>query len=161
LRHAAAALLVPLGSGLVAVPPALAAPKGPPPRSVDECVAALQREIAPDGDGSVARLRAAVAVGDFAEIQAMTKGMDQSLRKQVVGQAKYYWSDDQLAPGMATQLSNNITFDLIGMNRNSRAGQEHAAGVQQYLDDLRTDLKAILVETEKAARRQRETNTSG
>jgi cell division septum initiation protein DivIVA len=114
--------------------------------SVDETVLAVRRELQ-DSSGSLALLQSAADAGDFAALKEITKTMDQSLRKRVVGQAKYYWSDQELA----TQLSNNITFDLIGINRNTRAGQENAAGVQQYLDDLRQDLTTILVETEKAA----------
>lgn len=129
----------------LAVTPAQAQ-KGPPPLSVSQAAAAVEYELS-DAKGSVGRLQAAVDKHDFTALLDVTKTMDQSLRKQVVGQAKYYWADQTLA----TQLSNAITFDLIGINRNARAGQESATGVQQYLDALKQDLTVILQKTQEAA----------
>ena len=128
------------------VSPAAAAAKGPPPMSVTQAAAAVRNELQ-GPTGSVARLQAALDAGDFATLLETTKTMDQSLRKGIVGQAKYYWADG--TPG--TQLSNNVTFDLIGMNRNARQGQENAAGVQEYLDALKQDLQQILEFTQQAA----------
>ena len=127
-------------------PRAAGAAKGPPPMTVDEAVAAVQYELT-NPTGSVGRLQAALEASDFVTLLTLTKTMDQSLRKNVVGQAKYYWADG--TPG--TQLSNNITFDLIGINRNARPGQENAAGVQQYLQELTQDLKQVLEYTQQAA----------
>lgn len=129
------------------------AAKGPPPMSVDETVAAVRFELN-DPAGSVGRLQAALDAKDFPLLMETTKTMDQSLRKKVVGQAKYYWpKDDSSSSGgiSGTQLSNNITFDLIGINRNARPGQENAVGVQQYLNDLKSDLEQILRKSEQAA----------
>jgi hypothetical protein len=42
--------------------------------------------------------------------------------------------------------ANAITFDLIGINRNARPGQEDAKEANRYLDELRTDLKLVIDE---------------
>ena len=130
----------------VSLAPLEAVAKGPPPMSVQETVEAVCFELQ-DGNGSVGRLQAALDASDFAGLLEITKTMDQSLRKKVVGQAKYYWEDKNAG----TQLSNNVTFDLIGMNRNARPGQESAEGVQRYLQELRNDLQKILEYSEAAA----------
>jgi hypothetical protein len=135
-----------VGGLLTGQQPDTASAKGPPPMSVQETVEAVQFELQ-DARGSVGRLQAALDAADFAQLQEMTKTMDQSLRKKVVGQAKYYWEDKNAG----TQLSNNVTFDLIGINRNARPGQESAEGVMQYLQDLRNDLQQILKYSEEAA----------
>ena len=115
--------------------------------SVQEAAEAVRVELQDASRGSVGRLQAALDAGDFPALMEITKTMDQSLRKQIVGQAKYYWADGN----MGTQLSNNITFDLIGINRNARPGQESADGVQKYINELRNDLEQILKYTEEAA----------
>lgn len=135
-----------VGGFLTGQPPDAASAKGPPPMSVQETVEAVRFELQ-DSQGSVGRLQAALEAADFSQLQEITKTMDQSLRKKVVGQAKYYWEDNNAG----TQLSNNVTFDLIGINRNARPGQESAEGVQQYLQDLRNDLQQILTYSEQAA----------
>ena len=132
--------------------PAHAKEKGPPPMSVKEAVDAVAYELR-DPMGSVGRLQNALDDLDYAALLEQTKTMDQSLRKRVVGQAKYYWSDQN----RATQLSNAVTFDLIGINRNARSGQESRDGVRQYLDELRQDLSTILRYTEEAAASAAET----
>ena len=114
--------------------------------SVTEAAAAVQYELT-DPAGSVGRLQAAADATNYSALLEMTKTMDQSLRKAVVKQAAYYWPDG----AAATQYSNAVTFDLIGINRNARAGQENAAGVQQYVDALKQDLKVILEKTQEAA----------
>lgn len=130
----------------LALTPLSAQAKKPPPMSVGKAASAVRFELQ-DAAGSLGRLQAALDAQDFTLLMETTKTMDQSLRKQIVGQAKYYWEDQSAG----TQLSNNITFDLIGINRNARPGQENAEGVQKYLNELQQDLKAILLKTEEAA----------
>ncbi len=44
----------------------------------------------------------------------------------------------------ATQYSNAVTFDLIGINRSSRPGKENASDAAKYLQELREDVQRFL-----------------
>jgi hypothetical protein len=43
-----------------------------------------------------------------------------------------------------TELCNAVTFDLIGINRSSRKGQENAQEAERYLDELVRDARGML-----------------
>ncbi|KAI2490893.1 hypothetical protein MHU86_23689 [Fragilaria crotonensis] len=94
------------------------------------------------GDGGVARMQRAIDAGDWEGLIDITKTYDQILRKGRVGRVKSFLSDKEKS--ITTLSANAITFDLIGINRNARPGQENAAEANRYLDELRTDLQLVI-----------------
>ena len=72
-----------------------------------------------------------------------TRTYDLELRKLRMGRAKKLLPSKELKE-TATSYANAVTFDLIGMNRNSRKGQENVEGVNKYLQELREDVAKFL-----------------
>ena len=95
-------------------------------------------------DGGVARTQNKIDEGDWAGLIEITKTYDQELRKGKVGLCKSSLPKREQA--VVTVSANAITFDLIGINRNARPGQEDANEANRYLDELRTDLKLVIDE---------------
>ena len=80
---------------------------------------------------------------DWEGLLEFTKGYDQELRKARMGKAKKLLQSKELKE-QGTSYANAVTFDLIGMNRNSRKGQESVDGANKYLDELRQDVGKFL-----------------
>jgi hypothetical protein len=114
-----------------------------PPSSSDEAFARVRFELEDKQVGSVALLQAALKAQDFAQLLNLSRDMDQSLRKKVLNSAKSFIVKD--SGEAATLICNAVTFDLIGINRNSRPGQENVAAVQKYIDELRDDMSRMLI----------------
>ena len=110
-----------------------------PTLSQAEAFAAVRKELY-DTSGSVSRLQAALDNQDFGQLLEMTKTMDQSLRKSVLGTAKKFVVDSE----QGTIICNAVTFDLIGINRSSRPGQESAEQAAKYIRELRDDMEKML-----------------
>ena len=73
----------------------------------------------------------------------LTKNYDGYFRKARVGRARKLLTDKKLKDD-ALQTSNAITFDLIGINRASRPGQQNKEEALKYLGELKTDVQKIL-----------------
>ena len=93
-------------------------------------------------DGGVARMQRAIDAGEWEGLMDITKTYDQILRKGRIGRIKSFLSDKEKS--ITTLSANAVTFDLIGINRNARPGQENAAEANRYLDELRTDLQLVI-----------------
>ena len=93
-------------------------------------------------EGGVARMQRAIDSEDWSSLMEVTKTYDQVLRKGKVGRVKSFLSEKEKS--ILTLSANAITFDLIGINRNARPGQENASEANRYLDELRTDLQLII-----------------
>lgn len=96
-----------------------------------------------DPQGGVAYLQSCVDKEDYAAILEFTKTYDQVLRKGGMGKAKKLLQDKE-TKNQATVLANSVTFDLIGMNRASRKGQENKQDAQKYLDELKQDATSFM-----------------
>ena len=72
-----------------------------------------------------------------------TKESDAYFRKAKVGRARKLLTDKEIKSG-SIQLSNAITFDLIGINRASRPGQQNKEEQLKYLDELKKDIEKVL-----------------
>lgn len=96
-----------------------------------------------DPAGGVAFLRQSLQDRNFDAVLDFTKQYDQVLRKSAMGKAKKLLPTPELRE-QGTALCNAVTFDLIGINRNARKGQENAAEAQRYLDELVTDARGLL-----------------
>jgi hypothetical protein len=100
---------------------------------------------------------------DYNSILEYTKTYDQIIRKGMIGKTKKlivqyikFDTNDSTANSKINeqrskiyndriiQIGNDITFDLIGINRNARSGQESISNVNQYLSNLQNDLQEFL-----------------
>jgi hypothetical protein len=63
--------------------------------------------------------------------------------KKRMGLAKKLLQDKEVR-SQATKYANAVTFDLIGINRSSRKGQENVEFANKYLQDLREDIQKFL-----------------
>ncbi|KAL7558973.1 hypothetical protein ACA910_006315 [Epithemia clementina (nom. ined.)] len=119
---------------------------------------AIQAELDFKEGTQLALLQQAVENRQFAALLELTKSMDVSLRKQVLGAAKAFVSAETVAnsPTTPTQYCNNVTFDLIGMNRYSRPGQEQVEQVEFYFQQLQKDMRGLLHLLERSEQQQEE-----
>ena len=109
---------------------------------------AIRYEVS-DPKGGVAYLRDRIEARDFAAVLDFTKEYDLVFRKIAMGTAKKRLPKGPVKD-RGTELCNAVTFDLIGINRNSRKGQENADEARRYLDELVQDAKGM-IELEKYA----------
>lgn len=93
--------------------------------------------------GGVAYMQACLQRNDFPALLEFTKQYDQVLRKSAMGKAKKL-VPDTLMKEQATLASNAVTFDLIGINRASRKGQENKEEALKYLQELVNDATVVL-----------------
>jgi hypothetical protein len=114
-------------------------------RSKEEVTAAFQpiKFELQDPKGGVAFMQQKIDQQDWAGLMDFTKGYDLELRKKTMGTAKKLLQSKEIQL-LGTEYSNAVTFDLIGMNRNSRAGQESVEGANKYLQELRDDVAKFL-----------------
>jgi hypothetical protein len=91
-----------------------------------------------DPNGGVTYLQQKADEKDFAALMEFTRTYDLEFRKLKMGKAKKLLQSKELKEE-ATGYANGVTFDLIGINRNSRKGQETIDGVNKYIQELRDD----------------------
>jgi hypothetical protein len=101
---------------------------------------AVRRELN-SPEGGIAYMQRCLEQDDFTALLEFTKTYDQVLRKGAMGQAKKSLLQEK---EKATQYSNAVTFDLIGINRSSRPGKENASDAAKYLQELREDVQQFL-----------------
>ena len=71
------------------------------------------------------------------------KTYDLEFRKaKMVKARKFITSKEDKDKGLF--FSNSVTFDLIGMNKNSRPGQQDIMGVKKYFEELKADIQSFL-----------------
>jgi hypothetical protein len=93
--------------------------------------------------GGVSYMQEKVDEKDFEGLMEFTKTYDLEMRKLRMGKAKKLLPSKELKEE-ATSYANAVTFDLIGINRNSRKGQENQEGANKYLQELREDVTKFL-----------------
>jgi hypothetical protein len=103
---------------------------------------AIRYELS-DPKGGVAYMQQRIDAQDFAGLMEFTKGYDLEMRKARMGKAKKLIQSKEIKE-QATSYANAVTFDLIGMNRSSRKGQESVEGANKYLEELRSDVGKFL-----------------
>jgi len=116
----------------------------PPP--TQEAVKALYDDIRyelENPQGGVAYMQGRIDALDFEGLMEFTKSYDLELRKLRMGKAKKLLQSKEVKEE-ATGYANAVTFDLIGINRNSRKGQENQEGANKYLQELRDDVNKFL-----------------
>lgn len=119
---------------------------GSPAVGVDEDAAVVraafdkvQKQVAE----GVAYMQECIDRKDFAALMEYSKTYDQILRKGAMGTAKKMLEDKQTKE-LATTYCNSVTFDLIGINKNSRPGQENVEQASKYLQELKDDVQKFL-----------------
>lgn len=118
------------------------------PMTEDEMVAMKQafdavRQELYSPKGGVAYMQSCIDQGDFQSLLEFTKSYDQILRKGTIGKAKKFLTTTAQKE-IATAAANGVTFDLIGINRNSRPGKEDITEANKYLQELREDVQKFL-----------------
>lgn len=93
--------------------------------------------------GGVQLIEGKINVEDYEAVMDLTKNYDGYFRKARVGRARKLLTDKKLKDD-ALMTSNAITFDLIGINRASRPGQQNKEEALKYLGELKADVKKIL-----------------
>jgi len=132
-------------ASLISIPsPAYAKKKEPStPETIANAFARVRNELI-SPDGGVAKLESYIETGKWAEIKEFTKIYDAEFRKETMGRTRKLLPDGKMR-GDSIQLCNNVTFDLIGINRASRVGDKDEA--KKYLQALKDDI-AIFLELE-------------
>lgn len=121
--------------------------KEPPPpitqEAVTEAFDAIRYELT-NPSGVVGTLTNLINDGNsYEEVMQYTKESDAYFRKAKIGKARKLLTDKEIKSG-SIQLSNSVTFDLIGINRASRPGQEDKDVQLKYLEDLKKDIEQFL-----------------
>ena len=112
------------------------------PVAVQNAFDAVRTEVqAPTG--GVAYLKERVEASDFPALLDFTKTYEPKLRKGLMGKAKKFLVDKQDLE-KATAAANAVTFDLIGVNRSSRPGQENQENAAKYVQELKDDVQKFL-----------------
>jgi len=94
-------------------------------------------------NGGVKELQALVEKEDFEAIMIFTRDYDLEFRKAKMGKArKLLTSKEEKDRGVL--VCNAVTFDLIGMNKSSRPGQQDIKQVQKYFGEMETDISTFL-----------------
>ena len=133
-------------SSSLAIPLPAYAKEPPPPitqEAVTEAFNAIRYELT-NPSGVVGTLTSLINDGNsYEEVMQYTKESDAYFRKAKIGKARKLLTDKEIKRG-SIQLSNAVTFDLIGINRASRPGQEDKDVQLKYLDDLKKDIEQFL-----------------
>ena len=110
------------------------------PQEVKAAFDAIRYELE-NPKGGVQYMQQCIDKGDYAALLEFTKTYDLELRKAKMSQAKKKF---KMAGDLPTRLCNNATFDLIGINKSCRKGQEDLKQAQKYLDELKQDVSQFL-----------------
>jgi hypothetical protein len=114
----------------------------PSKETVTKSFDAIRYELQ-DTNGGISYMQTKINEQDFGALMEFTKTYDLELRKKRIGSAKKLLQTKTMQE-VATQYSNAVTFDLIGINRSSRKGQESVESANKYLQELRDDVNKFL-----------------
>ena len=112
------------------------------PENVKAAFDAVRYELE-DAAGGVQLIEGRINAEDYEAVMDLTKNYDGYFRKARVGRARKLLTDKKLKDD-ALMTSNAITFDLIGINRASRPGQQNKEEALKYLGELKEDIRKIL-----------------
>jgi len=99
-----------------------------------------------DPDGGIPKLQLAIEKANWEDVKGFTKFYDLEFRKAKMVKARKMFPDSDMKTETLT-LTNNVTFDLIGINRASRAEDQNEAF--KYLEELKGDITAFLAYEDK------------
>ena len=126
--------------------PALAAETADAPlptrEAVTECFDYIRYELE-SSEGGIAYMQGRIDNKDFDGLLEFSKTYDIEFRKRRFKAAKKFLQDKD-TKSKATEYANAVTFDLIGINRSCRKGQENVESANKYLQELRDDVTKFL-----------------
>ncbi|MGK3734083.1 MAG: hypothetical protein ACI90V_000920 [Bacillariaceae sp.] len=96
-----------------------------------------------DPQGGVSYMQGRIEKEDFEGLLEFTRSYDLELRKLRMGKAKKLLQGKELK-AKGTSYANAVTWDLIGMNKGRRPGQENIETASKYLQELRDDIATFL-----------------
>ena len=114
----------------------------PTKETVVETFAPIKFELN-DPNGGVATMQGRIDAEDWDGLMSFTQTYDLELRKKLMGKAKKLFQSKDVK-STATTYANGVTFDLIGINRASRKGQQSVESANKYLQELRDDVTKFL-----------------
>lgn len=94
-------------------------------------------------EGGVAYMQGRIDKEDLEGLLEFSKTYDLEFRKRRFGGAKKLMKDKEIK-AKGTEYANAVTFDLIGINRSCRKGQENVESANKYLQELRDDVAKFL-----------------
>ena len=112
------------------------------PENVKAAFDAVRYELE-DAAGGIQLIESKINAEDYEAVMDLTKNYDGYMRKARVGRARKLLTDKKLKDD-ALMTSNAITFDLTGINRASRPGQQNKDEALKYLGELKADVRKIL-----------------
>jgi hypothetical protein len=114
----------------------------PTQEAVTKCFDFIRFELE-NSEGGVAYMQGRIDNKDLAGLLEFSKSYDLEFRKRRFGDAKKLLQDKEVK-AKATEYANAVTFDLIGINRSCRKGQESVESANKYLQELRDDVTKFL-----------------
>ncbi|OEU13514.1 hypothetical protein FRACYDRAFT_241847 [Fragilariopsis cylindrus CCMP1102] len=96
-----------------------------------------------DPQGGVSYMQGRIDKEDFEGLLEFTRSYDLELRKLRMGKAKKLLQGKEIK-ARGTSYANAVTWDLIGMNKGCRPGQENIETAKKYLQELREDIATFL-----------------
>mmetsp|Transcript_14908 Transcript_14908/g.30896 ORF Transcript_14908/g.30896 Transcript_14908/m.30896 type:complete len:223 (+) Transcript_14908:90-758(+) len=125
--------------------PALAADKEEPLPTREAVTVAFDfiRFELNNSEGGVAYMQGRIDQEDLEGLLEFSRTYDLEFRKRRFGGAKKLFQDKEIK-AKGTEYANAVTFDLIGINRSCRKGQENVASASKYLQELRDDVNKFL-----------------
>jgi len=109
---------------------------------VTECFDFIRFELE-NPEGGVAYMQERIDREDLVGLLEFSRSYDLEFRKRRFGNAKKLMQDKEIK-SKATAYANAVTFDLIGINRSCRKGQESVESANKYLQELRDDVSKFL-----------------
>jgi hypothetical protein len=94
-------------------------------------------------NGGIVELGEKIEKEDFDGIMEFTKEYDLEFRKAKMGKARKFITSKE-DKEKAVLLCNAVTFDLIGMNKGSRPGQQNIENVKKYYQEMKEDINSFL-----------------
>lgn len=110
------------------------------PESMARAFADIRYELE-DPNGGIPTLQNAIEKKDWVNVKEFTKFYDTEFRKAKMVKARKMFPDSNMR-GESLQLCNNVTFDLIGINRASRVDDMDEA--MKYLEELKQDVRSFM-----------------
>jgi hypothetical protein len=144
LRKAANVFIVSSGVALSISSPADAKEKIPVTReAISQAFQAVRYQLE-SPEGGVKTLEDLIAKGNFDEIMEFTKNYDLEFRKAKMVKARKLALTSKDTKDRAISICNAVTFDLIGMNKGSRVGQQDINEVKKYFEEMKVDVARFL-----------------
>jgi hypothetical protein len=128
---------------------------GPPPTALEiqKALQPVKNELQGPGAaaGGIPYIQECIDKEDYPALMEFTRNYDLDLRKIAMGKAAKVMAgvyedekEKKEFSNTATLMKNAVTWDLIGINKASRPGQENKEQAAKYLGELKVDIQTFL-----------------